>query len=138
MITPCKRCSSSQTHKNGHVRKMQRHKYRSCSYSFTQTPPRGEPMEKKLTALTLYTSRLSVNKIAGLLKVSPPAVLRWIRKLGSSLCPKPQHTEGQVLVMQLDEMCIICNQKKTNSGSERLMICMEKNWLIGNVEIVIT
>jgi transposase-like protein len=50
-------------------------------------------MEKKLTALTLYASGLSINKIAGLLKVSPPAVLRWIRKLGSSLCPKPQPSE---------------------------------------------
>ena len=61
-------------------------------------------MKKKLVALTLYASGLSINKIAGLLKVSPPAVLRWIRKLGTSLCPKPQPTEGQVLIMQLDEI----------------------------------
>ena len=137
MIIPCKRCDSPQTHKNGHVRKMQRHKCRNCGYSFTQTPPRGEPMEKKLTALTLYASGLSINKIAGLLKVSPPAVLRWIRKLGSSLCPKPQPSEGQVLVMQLDEMWHYLQSKKTNSGSGRLMICMEKDWLIGNAGIVI-
>lgn len=138
MTIPCKRCDSSQTHKNGHVRKMQRHKCRSCGYSFTQTPPRGESMEKKLTALTLYASGLSINKIAGLLKVSPPAVLRWIRKLGSSLCPKPQPTDGQVLIMQLDEMWHYLQSKKTNSGSGRLMICMEKDWLIGNAGIVIT
>ena len=51
-------------------------------------------MKKKLVALTLYASGLSINKIAGLLKVSPPAVLRWIRKLGTSLCPKPQPNES--------------------------------------------
>ncbi len=76
MIIPFKRSNSSQAHKDGHVRKMQRHKCRGCGYSFTQTPSRGEPMEKKLTALTLYASGFSINKIAGLLKVSPPAVLR--------------------------------------------------------------
>ena len=79
-------------------------------------------MEKKLTALTLYASGLSINKIAGLLKVSPPAVLRWIRKLGSSLCPKTQPSEGQALVMQLDEMWHYLQSKKTNSGYRRACI----------------
>lgn len=132
----CKRCQSEQTYKNGYIRGLQRYKCRGCAYTFTQTPPRGEPMEKKLTALTLYASGLSINKIAGLLKVSPPAVLRWIRKLGTSLCPKPQPDQGQVLVMQLDEMWHYVGSKKTNSGSGRLMIYMEKDWLTGNVGIV--
>ena len=127
MTVLCKRCESSQTHKNGHVRKMQRYKCRDCTYSFTQIPPRGEPVEKTLAALTLYASGLSINKIAALLNVSAPAVLRWIRKLDSSLCSKPQPTEGQVLVMQLDEIWHYLHSKKISSGSGRLMICMEKD-----------
>ena len=77
-------------------------------------------MEKKLAAITLYASGLSINKIAGLLNVSPPAVLRWIRKLGASLCPKPQPTEGQILVMQLDEMWHYLRSKKQTLDLEGL------------------
>ncbi len=42
-------------------------------------------MEKKLAALTLYASGLSINKIAGLLKVSTPAVLERYFLSGNSL-----------------------------------------------------
>ena len=132
----CKKCGEDSFIKSGFVRGLQRYRCKGCGAHFTQTASRGRPMAQKLLALSLYASGLSINRIAKYFQVSAPAVLRWIKILGSTLCPKPE-PQGLVIAMELDEMWHYVGSKKTNSGSGRLMILMEDASLIGNVGIVI-
>jgi transposase len=132
----CKRCASANTVKAGFVRKKQRYRCGQCSYSFTDTPLRGKPMENKLLCLQLYSSGLSMRRIAFLLKISAVSVQRWIQKLVPILCPKVQ-PEGRVLVMELDEMWHYLHSKKTNSGSGKLIVSIPVDSLTGNVGVVI-
>ena len=132
----CKKCDEKAFTKAGFVRGLQRYKCKGCGAHFTETAPRGRSMAQKLLALSLYASGLSINRIAHYFQVSPPAVLRWIKILGTTLCPKPE-PQGLIISLELDEMWHYVKSKKTNSGFGRLMILMESDSLIGNAGIVI-
>lgn len=132
----CKRCGSRQAYKAGFVRGYQRYKCKSCAYNYTMTPPRGHPQHEKLFALSLYARGLSINKIAQYFKVSPPGVLRWIKKLGQELCVKPE-PDSQVIVRELDERWHYLKKSPINSASGKLMILVETDSWIGNVGLVV-
>ncbi len=133
----CKKCGSDHYIKAGVVRaeQVQRYKCKACGSHFTDTKGHGRPMSQKLLALSLYASGLSLNRIARYFDVSTPAVLRWVRVLGETLCLKPK-PKGQVIVMELDEMWHYVGSKKTSYGSGKLMILMETSSLTGSVGIV--
>ena len=132
----CKRCESAERQKAGFVRGQQRYRCKGCGYFYTLTPPRGRPLQEKLLALSLYASGLSINRIAQYFRVSPPGVLRWIKKLGHTLCPKVEASAG-VIVMELDEMWHYLKKNPTNCGSGKLMILLETNSWTGNVGVVV-
>ena len=92
---------------------MQRYKCKACSRNFTQTALRGVPHKEKLKALMLYASGLSMNRIAQLFGVSAVAVLKWVRTLGTTLCPKIEPSaDNQVIVMEVDEFWHFLKKKK--------------------------
>ena len=132
----CKKCEGNIFIKAGFVRGLQRYKCKGCGCHITETPHRGRPLAQKLLALSLYASGLSITRIAHYFQVSPPAVLRWIKVLGTTLCPKPE-PQGLIISLELDEMWHYVKSKKTNSGFGRLMILMESDSLIGSAGIVI-
>ncbi|MFR9013103.1 MAG: autotransporter domain-containing protein [Desulfovibrio piger] len=76
---PCPKCQSIEVVKNGKVQGKQKDKCKSCSLQFTRLTPRGRPAQEKAMAVTLYTLGLSIRAIAGLIGVSPTAVLKWIK-----------------------------------------------------------
>ena len=76
---PCPKCQSIEVVKNGKVQGKQKDKCNSCSLQFTRLTPRGRPAQEKAMAVTLYTLGLSIRAIAGLIGVSPTAVLKWIK-----------------------------------------------------------
>ena len=49
------------------MRGKQRYRCRACGLNFTDTPPRGMPLQVKVTAVLLYVSGLSMNRTAKLL-----------------------------------------------------------------------
>ena len=112
-MAKCKFCESEEHYKNGIVRGHQRYKCKDCGRNFTQTAIRGVCSKDKLKALMLYASGLSMNRIAQLFGVSTVAVLKWIRTLGSTLCPKIEPSgDEQVLVMEVDEFWHFLKKKK--------------------------
>lgn len=79
---------------------------------------------------------MSMNSIAKLLALSPPAVLKWIRSFADSHATKPEPPDDGVIVVELDEMWHYLKKNPTNSGSGKLIAVIQANWLTGNVGIV--
>ena len=99
----CKRCGSEERIKNGFMRGKQRYRCKACGLNFTDTPPRGMPLQVKVMAVLLYISGLSMNRTAKLLGVSTPSVMTWIERFAKEHAQKPA-PEGRALVVELDEM----------------------------------
>jgi transposase len=131
----CPKCGSAESVKNGRHLGKQRYRCKKCCFQFTRTTPRGRPASEKATAVLLYTLGLSLNCIARALKVSIPAVLRWVRLFAEKVYEKPEPRE--VVVVELDEMWHYLRSKKTNCGYGRLIVAIPVNSLTGNVGIVI-
>jgi transposase-like protein len=86
----CKRCGSAERTKNGFMRGKQRYRCKACGLNFTDTPPRGMPLQLKVTAILLYVSGLSMNRTAKLLGVSTPSVMAWIEQFAKDHAQKPE------------------------------------------------
>ena len=135
-MVKCPRCGSDQTVSNGSVRGVPKRRCKACSFQFSRNEPTGKPLSVKLLAVTLYLHGLSMNAIAKLVGVSPPAVLKWLRIHAQKHCPKPQ--PGEALIVELDEMWHFLGKKTANSGSGRLIVVIQGGSLTGSAGVVIT
>jgi transposase len=70
-----------------------------------------------------------------MLKVSTPAVLRWVRLFAEKVYEKPEPSEA--VIVELDEMWHYLGSKKTSFGSGKLIVAVPVGSLTGNVGIVI-
>ena len=131
----CKRCGSGEHVKNGFMKGLQRYRCKACGLNFTDTPPRGMPLRVKVTAVLLYLSGLSMNRTAKLLGVSTPSVMAWIEPFAEVFAQKPE-PEGRAVVVELDEMWHFLKKSGTSSGSGRLGIVLQAEWLTGNAGVV--
>ena len=131
----CKRCGAEEHVKNGLMRGKQRYRCKSCGLNFTDTPPRGMPLRVKVLAVLLSVSGLSMNRTAKLLGVSTPSVMAWIEQFAKTHAQKPE-PEGRAVVVELDEMWHFLKKSRTSSGSGRLGIVLQGEWLTGNVGVV--
>ena len=112
----CKKCRSARFVKNGFARSHQRYKCKDCGCQFTDTPPPGVDPALKSLAIVLYgMCGVSMNKIAKMVGVSTPAVLKWVRAAGAE-APKPEPKSDSRIVM-IDEMWHFVNGKKKSFGS---------------------
>ena len=117
------------------MRGKQRYRCKACGLNFTDTPPRGMPLQVKVTAVLLYLSGLSMNRAAKLLGVSTPSVMAWIEQFAEAFAQKPE-PEGRAVVVELDEMWHFLKKSGTSSGSGRLGIVLQAEWLTGNAGVV--
>ena len=131
----CKRCGSAEQTRNGFMRGKQRYRCKACGLNFTDTPPRGMPLQIKATAILLYVSGLSMNRTAKLLGVSTPTVQAWIEQFAKIYAQKPA-PEGRAVVIELDEMWHYLKKSRTNSGSGRLGIVLQGGWWTGSAAVV--
>ena len=131
----CKRCRSGEHVKNGLMKGLQRYRCKVCGLNFTDTPPRGMPLRVKVSAVLLYLSGLSMNRTAKLLGVSTPSVMAWIEQFAAAFAQKPE-PEGRAVVVELDEMWHFLKKSGTSSGSGRLGIVLQAEWLTGNAGVV--
>ena len=131
----CKRCGAEEHVKNGLMRGKQRYRCKACGLNFTDTPPRGMPLAMKVTAVLLYVSGLSMNRTAKLLGVSTPTVMAWIERFAEVYAQKPE-PEGRAAVVELDEVWHYLKKSGTSSGSGRLGIVLQAEWLTGSVAAV--
>ena len=88
-----------------------------------------------MTAVLLYLSGLSMNRTAKLLGVSTPSVMAWIEQFAEAYAQKPE-PEGRALVVELDEMWHYLKKKPASSGSGRLGIVLQAEWLTGSAGVV--
>lgn len=110
----CKKCSSKNYRKSGHVRNVQRYVCKDCGCQFTHTPPRGvDPALRKLGVLLYAHFGVSMSGVARIFKVSVQSVAKWI-KAASDAIPTPKTTTAEVV--QVDEMWHFVNGKKTKFG----------------------
>ena len=131
----CKGCGSEEHIKNGFMRGKQRYRCKACGLNFTDTPPPGKPLAVKATAVLLYVSGLSMNRTAKLLGVSTPSVQAWIEQFAQAYGQKPE-PEGRALVIELDEMWHYLKKRPTSSGSGKLGIVLQADWLTGSAAVV--
>src|SRR3954462_5704408 len=130
-----KGCGSGEHVKNGLMRGKQRYRCKACGLNFTGTPPRGMPLRVKAEAVLPYLSGLSMNRTAKLLGVSTPSVQVWIERFAEVYAQKPE-PEGRAVVVELDEMWRFLKKRPTSSGSGRLGIVLQAEWLTGNAGVV--
>ena len=135
MALRCKRCGGEEHVKNGFMKGLQRYRCKACGLDLTDTPPRGMPLRIKVTAVLLDLSGLSMNRTAKPLGVSTPSVMAWIERFAEVYAQKPE-PEGRALVVELDEMWHFLKKSRTNSGSGRLGIVLQGEWLIGSAGVV--
>jgi transposase len=76
-------------------------------------------MRDKVLAVLLYMHGLSLNAIAKLLKVSTPAVLKWVRKFARENYEKPK--PGSAVVIEVDEMWHYLQKKEQTLDLEGLL-----------------
>ena len=131
----CKRCGSEEHVKNGLMRNKQRYLCKDCGLNFTNTPARGKPLALKAAAVLLYVSGLSMNRTAKLLGVSTPTIQAWLEQFAAAYAQKPE-PEGRAVVIELDEMWHYLKKRPTDSGSGRLGIVPQDEWLTGNAGVV--
>ena len=108
----CPRCQSTHFVKYGHVNKVQRYRCPHCQYQWTRTTPRGHPPEQKRLAVLLYCHGISMNAISNLFSVHVSSVLKWIRTFAKTHAQKPQLSNTQVVILELDEMWHYLGNKK--------------------------
>jgi len=89
--------------KNGSAAGKPKKRCKQCGYPFTRTTPRGKPRATKINAVLWYLSGMSMHRMAFLLRVSPQAVLTWLRDWATASYEKPAPTR-RTIVLPLDEM----------------------------------
>jgi transposase-like protein len=88
---------------------------KDCGFQFTRATPKGRSASEKTTAVLLYTLGFSLNSIARTLKVSTPAVVRWVRLFAEKIYEKSE--PRQAVVVELDEMWQYLRSKKQTMES---------------------
>ena len=112
----CKKCFSEQYVKNGTTRSKQRYKCKSCGYNFVFGDQREKvsPEGKALAILLYGRGKASYGFIAKLLKVTPVAVMKWIKREADRL-PDPD-IPLSIQEVSFDEMWHFLNEKKEKFG----------------------
>jgi transposase len=92
----------------------------------------GKTPEKKIFAVLLYLSGLSLNRIGQLCGVSAQSALNWVRAFAAEHAERPRPKEGQTVILELEELWHYLQKKDTNSGYGQLWIASPVNYWIGN------
>lgn len=131
----CPRCNSLQFVKNGTHLDAQRYRCKPCGYQFTRKIRRGRTAGEKALAMLLHTQGLSMNAIAKLLGVSPPAVSRWVRMLGGKASEGQEL--GEPVLMDLDKLILHLDSKEARAGTGKLIVVLPVESLKRDVGVII-
>lgn len=93
--------------KNGFIQGRQRFKCKACGFQYTLPGRRGRQPTEKALAVLLYLHGMSLAAIARMLRVSSPAVWKWVRTFLATL-PAPASARaaggGRPALMTLEEV----------------------------------
>lgn len=131
----CPRCCSVKFVKNGRHLEAQRYRCKPCGYQFTRKIPRGRPPEEKALAILLYTHGLSMNAVARLLGVTPPAVSRWVRDFGRNRSARKE--SGGPVLMELDDLLQYLVSEEARACPGKLVMALPLSSLTRDMGCVI-
>jgi transposase-like protein len=133
----CKRCGSDHYIMNGKVRSQQRYKCKNCGCNFVFGDKREKlSLAARALAILLYgRGKASYGFIAKLLKISPVAVMKLIKRESDRL-PDPEICSS-IKEVSFDEMWHFVEQKKTSYGSGGQWSALEIGQLAGVSGIVL-
>jgi len=121
----CPKCKSKSSVKDGIVKGRQRYLCKECKYRYT-VEYRGKPNSLKKLALQLYLEGLGFRSISRILKVSNVSVLNWIKSFGKQI-EEYKRVEGNLEIIEMDELHTYIGEKKTIAGSGFLLIGLGVN-----------
>ena len=121
----CPKCKSKESVKDGIVKGRQRYQCKHCKYRYT-VEQRGKPNSLKKQALQMYLEGLGFRSIERILKVSNVSVLNWIKSFGKQI-EEYRRTEGDLEIIEMDELHTYIGEKKTIAGSGFLLIGLGEN-----------
>ena len=128
-LVTCHHCNSTNFKKNGSSNDVQRYVCKNCNRTFTSNGERYHRSVKE-QAIKMYLNNVGIRKIALFLNVSPPGVLKWIKKAGQDISFRLSTAAHQVKdnlpdVIEMDE--IFTYVKKNSKGlSSGLLILGDK------------
>jgi hypothetical protein len=76
-----------------------------------------------------------MDRTAKLLGVSTPSGMAWIERFAEVHAQKPE-PKGRAVAVELDEVWRFLKKSGTSSGSGRLGIVLQAEWLAGNAGVV--
>ena len=121
----CPKCNSEHYVKDGIVKNRQRYLCKQCKYRYTVLEI-GKPKVLKKLALELYLEGLGFRSIERILKVSHVSVLNWVKTLGKKI-EEYRQVEGNIEIIEMDELHTYIRRKKTTVGSGLLLIGIDRN-----------
>ena len=112
----CKKCGSDHYIMNGKVRSQQRYKCKECGCNFIFGDKREKlsPAARALAILLYGRGKASYDFISKLLKISPVAVMKLIKRESDKL-PEPEICSS-IKEVSFDEMWHFVEQKKQVMG----------------------
>ena len=132
----CKYCGSAKSVKNGYVKSKQRYKCKDCGRNYTEGDKRSSYDDStKLRCLRYYLEGVGIRSISRVEGVSPPTILRWIRKFSEvvkkaiSSIPVPEEA-SEIQILEVDELFSYVEKKVTKSTYGLLLIGSEAKLLI--------
>src|SRR5215469_12171518 len=133
----CKKCHSDKCVKNGLVRSQQRYKCKACGCNFIMGDKREKlsPTARALAILLYGRGKASYGFIAKLLKVSPVAVMKLIKREADKI-PDPE-VEHSIKEVSFDEMWHFVQKKSKSYGSGGQWSAVERVPLDGVLGIVL-
>jgi transposase-like protein len=124
----CPKCKSNKYVKDGIIKSRQRYLCKVCNFRYT-VEQRGKPIALKKAAVELYLEGMGYRGIERVLKVSNVSVMNWIKAFGKQV-EEYRKPEGNIDIIELDELHTYVASKKTIVGSGFLLIGLDENSLI--------
>jgi transposase-like protein len=110
----CKLCGASRVIKFGKNTGEQRYKCNDCGRLFYNRETGRVPAEVKRKAMEMYLNNVGIRKTAKFLKVSPTAVVNWVKEANSRLEELPPETvTDEPDIIELDEIYTYCAKKNS-------------------------
>ncbi len=118
----CPKCHGVECVKDGIINGRQRYRCKGRGYRHTVTE-RGVGAAVRRQALQLYLEGMGFRAIGRFLEVSHVAVYYWIKSFGKAV-ESVRNTDGEIKVVEMDELHSYVGHKKTTVGSGQLLIDM--------------
>jgi len=137
-MAECKNCKSTNTTKNGIVRKKQRYRCKECGYNFVIGNAHHSPQKRAMKAMAVLLYSLGKGSFANLAKifgVSNGTIYNWVVEAAKGL-PEPT-IDDDITAIEFDEMWHYIGKKNESCGSSKQLTEQQNEQLRGGLEAAV-